>query len=65
MIASETEGAVVSNLEEKERAAEYMAEQMVRHMADISSAELRGQVRDKSGYVARPVPLPTFMGASA
>lgn len=63
-IASELEGAVVSNIRRKEADAEHMAEQMVRHMADISSAELRGQVRDKSGYVARPVPLPAFMGAA-
>ncbi len=63
-IASELEGAVVSNLRRKEADAEHMAEQMVRHMADISSAELRGQVRDKTGYVARQVPLPSFMGAA-
>lgn len=61
-IASELEGAVVANIRRKEADAEHMAEQMVRHMADISSAELRGQVRDKSGYVARSVPLPAFMG---
>lgn len=61
-IASELEGAVVSNIRRKESDAEHMAEQMVRHMADISSAELRGAVRDKSGYELRSVPLPAFMG---
>lgn len=43
MIASETEGAVVANLEEKERAAEYMAEQMVEHMRDLTIKALHGE----------------------
>ncbi len=63
-IASELEGAVVANIRRKEADAELMAEQMVKHMADLSSAELRGQIRDKTGYVARHVPLPSFMGAA-
>ena len=42
LIAAETEGAVVSNLEEKERAAEYMADQMVEHMRDLTKRALRG-----------------------
>jgi len=64
-IASELEGAVVANIRRKEADAEHMAEQMVLHMADISSAELRGAVRDKTGYRAQPVPLPSFMGKVA
>lgn len=42
MIAAETEGAVVSNLEDKERAAEHMAEQMAMHMKDLTVRSLRG-----------------------
>lgn len=60
-IASELEGAVVNNLRRKEADAERMAEQMVKHMADISTAELAGMVRDKAGYTTREVPLPIWM----
>lgn len=42
LIAAETEGAVVANLEDKERAAEHMAAQMAEHMKDLTARSLRG-----------------------
>lgn len=50
MIAAETEGRVISNLQRKEADAERMAEMMVRHMQDITVAELRGTQRNKTEY---------------
>lgn len=50
LIAAETEGAVVSNLQRKEADADRMAAAMVRHMADLSSVEIRGQTRDTPNY---------------
>ena len=49
-IAAETEGAVVSNIRRKEADAERMADAMVKHMADLSSANVRGMVRDRADY---------------
>lgn len=49
-VHADTEGAVIANLDRKERDAERMAEAMVRHMADLSSAEIRGSVRDRPVY---------------
>lgn len=49
-IASEIEGAVVANIRRKEADAERMAAGMVRHMADFSSIEIKGQVRDRADY---------------
>lgn len=42
MIAAETEGAVVANLEAKERDAEHMADAMAEHMKDLSARALHG-----------------------
>lgn len=50
LVAAETEGRVVSNLKRKEADAERMAEMMVQHMQDITVAELRGTVRNKTEY---------------
>jgi superfamily II DNA or RNA helicase len=52
MVAAETEGQVVSNLNRKEADAERMAEMMVTHMQDITVAELRGTERIKTEYNA-------------
>lgn len=41
MIAAETEGAVVANLEAKEQAADYMLAQMAEHMNDLTKRSLR------------------------
>lgn len=42
IIAAETEGAVVSSLESKEAAADYMLAQMADHMKDLTARSLRG-----------------------
>lgn len=65
-IAAETEGAVVANLRRKEADAERMAAAMVRHMADLSSTEIRGTTRAVPAYhPAMPVALPSWLGAAA
>lgn len=61
-IAAETEGAVVANLKRKEVAAERMAAAMVAHMADLSSATVRGLVRDRPDYQpTKPFLIPSFL----
>lgn len=65
-IAAETEGAVVANLRRKETDAERMAAAMVAHMADLSSAEVRGSVRTIPDYnPMQPVALPSWLGDAA
>lgn len=64
-IAAETEGAVVANLKRKESDAERMAAAMVLHMADLSSATVRGMVRTRPDYnPTQPVILPEFVRAA-
>jgi len=64
-IAAETEGAVVANLKRKEADAERMAAAMVLHMADLSSATVRGMVRTRPDYnPTQPIILPTFLRAA-
>lgn len=64
-IASEMEGAVVSNLRRKEADAERMAEMMVAHMSDLSSGLVRGVVRDRADYQPSvPMLIPDFMRAA-
>lgn len=61
-IAAETEGAVVANLRRKEADAERMAAAMVRHMADLSSQQVRGSVRTVPNYnPTQPLVLPDFV----
>jgi hypothetical protein len=61
-IAAETEGAVVANLRRKENDADRMAAAMVMHMADLSAANVRGQVRDRPDYFPTiPVKIPDFV----
>lgn len=62
VIAAETEGATVANIKRKEADADRMAASMVLHMADLSSAAVRGSVRDKPNYdPQQPVQLPKFL----
>jgi hypothetical protein len=62
VIASEIEGATVANIKRKEMDAERMAAAMVMHMADLSSKEIRGQVRDVPDYNPQQVvKLPSFL----
>lgn len=65
-IAAETEGAVVANLRRKEADAERMAAAMILHMADLSSANVRGLVRDRPDYNPQmPMALPDWIGIAA
>jgi len=50
IIISDLEGAVLANIHRKEQDAKRMADEMVRHMADISSAVIRGSVRETINY---------------
>ena len=62
IIASELEGATVANIRRKEADADRMAAAMVMHMADLSSAAVRGSVRDTPHYnPTQPVKLPAFL----
>ena len=50
VICAETEGAVVRNIERKEKQAEEMAEGMVKHMAHINQESIQGTVRETLEY---------------
>jgi hypothetical protein len=66
IIASELEGATVANIRRKEADADRMAAAMVMHMADLSSAAVRGSVRDTPDYnPTQPVKLPAFLTEAA
>lgn len=66
IIASELEGATVSNIKRKESDAERMAAAMVLHMADLSSAAVRGSIRETPNYnPQQPVIIPSFIRKSA
>ena len=60
-IAADTEGAVIANQERKEADADRMAAAMVRHMADLSSVEVRGAELARHDYQPQqPVRLPAW-----
>lgn len=50
IITAETEGAVVRNIERKEKQAMEMMEEMVKHMKDEMQREVRGLIRETSEY---------------
>jgi superfamily II DNA or RNA helicase len=50
VITSELEGAVVANIKRKEQDAEQMIDAMVRNMADITSANIKGSKRLTTPY---------------
>lgn len=61
-IADEREGAVIANFRRKEADAERMADQMVRHMADLSSIEVRGMSRSTATYAPdQAMTIPSWM----
>ncbi len=64
-IASELEGAVVSNLARKEADAEHMSTEMIRHMADLNRADLAGAIRNKADYEPGRLSIPAFMRRAA
>ncbi len=49
-VASEIEGAIVQNIKRKEQQAEHMMMQMVLNMADLSSKNIKGAVRETMNY---------------
>jgi hypothetical protein len=51
VITAETEGAVVRNIQRKEKQAMEMMEGMVRHMKTEMQKNVRGSVRESSDYV--------------
>ena len=66
LIVAETEGATVANLRRKEADADRMAANMVAHMADLSSAHVRGAARTVATYAPRqPITLPSFLKAAS
>lgn len=61
-IASEMEGATVANQRRKEADADRMAAAMVMHTSDISSATIRGAVRDRPDYNPTiPMTIPAWL----
>lgn len=50
IIISDLEGAVLANIKRKEADAQRMAAEMVRHMAAISSSEIKGTKRETIEY---------------
>lgn len=65
-ISSEIEGAVVANLKRKEADADRMAASMVLHMADLSSENVRGMVRDRPDYDPQQImDIPAWIGEAA
>jgi hypothetical protein len=53
MIVSDLEGAVSQNIKRKERDFELMAEEMLKHTRNITSANVSATVKDKSEYTPR------------
>ena len=51
VIAADTEGAVVANLNRKDSQAAEMARELVAHMADLNKTNLQGTVRQMDTYV--------------
>jgi superfamily II DNA or RNA helicase len=50
IVVSQLEGAVVRNIERKEKDADIMAEEMVKHMHAINEANVKGIKRDTNEY---------------
>lgn len=64
IIISDLEGAVLANIHRKEADAKRMADEMISHMADISSQEIKGSSRETINYKpAMPMALPSWMKA--
>ena len=65
-IAADAEGEVLENIRRKEAQADEMADQMVRHMADLTSEQLTGAVRSMEGYAPTvPIEIPEWLGGTA
>lgn len=65
LIASELEGAVVANLEAKERNFERMADAMAEHMRELTRHAVRGGRQQQSTYNATiPMEIPAWLTAA-
>lgn len=63
-ITGELEGAVVRNIERKEKQAAQMAESMLGHMREINTAEIHGTIRETDSYRAnRKAKVPAWLSA--
>lgn len=63
-ITGELEGAVVRNIERKEKQAAEMAVSMIGHMREINTAEIHGTVRETESYKpTRKVEVPSWLTA--
>lgn len=51
VIAADTEGAVVANLQRKDAQANEMARELVKHMSDLTRVGLHGVTRQRDDYV--------------
>jgi hypothetical protein len=64
VITSEQEGAVVKNIERKERDAMKMAREMIKHMSVYNTEAVHGTARTGNEYnAARPMALPGWINA--
>ena len=64
IIISDLEGAVLANIKRKEVDATNMANEMVKHMSDISSKEIHGTKKQTITYKpTQPMRLPAFLNA--
>lgn len=62
VVTAKTEGAVVANIQRKESDSEEMARQMVAHMREINSAEIRGATRNDKSYNPKSnIVIPSFL----
>lgn len=65
VVTADTEGAVVSNINRKERDAENMAAALVEHTRAITSRAVRGLTRTQTGYnPTTPMEIPQWLRAS-
>jgi hypothetical protein len=65
VITADIEGAVVANIQRKEADSERMAVEMVRHMQDINSANIRQTTTvDRSYRADSIIQLPSFLQAA-
>ena len=62
IITHELEGAVLNNIKRKDANAQRMAQNMIKHMADISSQEIRATVQEKTEYQpTKKIEVPQWM----
>ncbi len=62
VITGELEGAVVRNIERKEKQAAEMAEAMLGHMREINAAEIHGTIRQTNAYTPKKkVAIPSWL----